>query len=56
MPHQDRANALAQLPAELAADVELCLITAKALATSLQGHDVIAAAQLVVAFRARQAA
>ena len=55
MPHEDRANALAQLPPELAADVELTLTTAQALATSLQGHDVIAAAQLVVAFRAREA-
>jgi hypothetical protein len=52
--HTDRAAALAALPAELAADVELTRLTAQALTTSIHGHDVMAAATLVTAFLARQ--
>jgi hypothetical protein len=54
MPNSDQSAALAALPAELAADVQLTRLTAQALSTAPQGAELQAAAVLVTAFLARQ--
>jgi len=54
MPNNDQSAALAAIPAELAADVQLTRLTAQALSTAPQGHELMAAATLVAAFLARQ--
>jgi hypothetical protein len=54
MPNSDQSAALAALPAELAADVQLTRLTAQALSTAPQGAELQAAAALVTAFLARQ--